>query len=123
LLLTVKQLAKAYGYLWALRQLDLSIGPGQLVALLGPNGAGKTTLLRLLAGLTPPSAGVIELDGQPVAGNATVRSQIGLLAPADHLYDQLTVLETCASLRRSMINVARPASCWRHWKKWVSTRA
>lgn len=93
MLLTVKQLAKAYGYLWALRQLDLSIGPGQLVALLGPNGAGKTTLLRLLAGLTPPSAGVIELDGQPVAGNATVRSQIGLLAPADHLYDQLTVLE------------------------------
>ncbi len=88
--LTVKQLAKAYGYLWALRQLDLELAPGEFVALLGPNGAGKTTFLKLLAGLTAPSSGTIELDGASVAG---ARGQIGLLAPADHLYDQLTVRE------------------------------
>lgn len=91
--LTVKQLAKAYGYLWALRQLDLTLAPGELVALLGPNGAGKTTLLKLLAGLTSPTSGVIELDGQALTANATARGQIGLLAPAEHLYDQLTVRE------------------------------
>ncbi|MGZ8434615.1 MAG: heme ABC exporter ATP-binding protein CcmA [Candidatus Binatia bacterium] len=92
--LIVNQLAKAYGYLWALRPLDLELVPGEFVALLGPNGAGKTTLLRLLAGLSTPTAGSIELDGKTLAANAsTLRGQIGLLAPADHLYDQLTVLE------------------------------
>lgn len=92
--LIVKQLAKAYGYLWALRQFDLVLAPGDFVALLGPNGAGKTTLLKLLAGLTTPTMGTIELDGRVLTTTASaVRGQIGLLAPADHLYDQLTVLE------------------------------
>ena len=92
--LIVNQLAKAYGYLWALRPLDLEIAPGEFIALLGPNGAGKTTLLKLLAGLSTPTAGTIELDGKSVAANsATRRGHIGLFAPADHLYDQLTVLE------------------------------
>ena len=92
--LIVNQLAKAYGYLWALRPLDLEIAPGEFIALLGPNGAGKTTLLKLLAGLSTPTTGTIELDGKSVAANsATRRGHIGLFAPADHLYDQLTVLE------------------------------
>ncbi len=92
--LIVNQLAKAYGYLWALRPLDLEFVAGEFIALLGPNGAGKTTLLKLLAGLSTPTAGTIELDGKTLAANsATLRGQIGLLAPADHLYDQLTVLE------------------------------
>src|SRR5207237_9694140 len=38
------------------------------VALLGPNGAGKTTLLKLLAGMLPPRAGQVTLDGRPVSG-------------------------------------------------------
>jgi heme ABC exporter ATP-binding subunit CcmA len=92
--LIVNQLAKAYGYLWALRPLDLELVAGEFIALLGPNGAGKTTLLKLLAGLSTPTAGTIELDGKTRAANsAAQRGQIGLLAPADHLYDQLTVLE------------------------------
>ncbi|MDO9378373.1 MAG: ABC transporter ATP-binding protein [Nocardioidaceae bacterium] len=40
--------------------------PGSTVGLLGPNGSGKSTLLRLLAGLRPPSAGAVELDGRPL---------------------------------------------------------
>ncbi|MGA2977600.1 MAG: ATP-binding cassette domain-containing protein [Spirochaetia bacterium] len=43
--------------------IDISIGRGELVGVIGPNGAGKTTLLRLLAGLLPPSAGKVTLDG------------------------------------------------------------
>jgi len=49
--LTVKKLSKAYGFFWALKDLNLDLPPGELVALLGPNGAGKTTLLKLIAGL------------------------------------------------------------------------
>jgi heme exporter protein A len=92
--LTVQKLSKAYGFFWALKDLNLDLSPGELVALLGPNGAGKTTLLKLIAGLTPPSLGKIELDRVPFSrGNGKSRAQIGLLAPAAHLYEDLTARE------------------------------
>ncbi len=55
-----------------LQGIDLRIPPGTLVAVTGPNGAGKTSLLRLLAGLAPPDAGAVLLDGVPVHGGAGV---------------------------------------------------
>jgi heme exporter protein A len=92
--LTVQKLSKAYGFFWALKDLNLDLPPGELVALLGPNGAGKTTLLRLIAGLTAPSLGRIELDSLPFSrAIGSSRAQIGLLAPAAHLYEDLTVRE------------------------------
>ncbi|HET9295489.1 MAG TPA: heme ABC exporter ATP-binding protein CcmA [Candidatus Binatia bacterium] len=92
--MTVKKLSKAYGFFWALKDLNLDLPPGELVALLGPNGAGKTTLLKLIAGLIPPSLGKIELDRMPFShANGSSRAQIGLLAPAAHLYEDLTVRE------------------------------
>jgi heme exporter protein A len=92
--LTVQKLSKAYGFFWALKDLNLDLPPGELVALLGPNGAGKTTLLRLIAGLTPPSLGRIELDSMPFSrAIGSSRAQIGLLTPAAHLYEDLTVRE------------------------------
>jgi len=92
--LTVNKLAKAYGFLWALKDLDLDLPPGSFLAVLGPNGAGKTTLLKLLAGLIAPTAGTIEFDAKPITGSDPGwRRQIGFLAPADHLYENLTVEE------------------------------
>ncbi len=49
-----------------LRGLDLVAQPGELTAVIGPNGAGKTTLLKTIAGLIPPAAGTVLLDGQPL---------------------------------------------------------
>ena len=50
--------------LWALRDIDLVIEPGETVGVLGRNGAGKTTLLRMLAGVTRPSAGRLTISGR-----------------------------------------------------------
>ena len=92
--LSIDKLSKAYGFLWALRDVHLDFQPGQLVALLGPNGAGKTTLLRLLAGLIVPTLGSIRFDGvEFAAGNTGLRRKIGFLSPVDHLYENLTVAE------------------------------
>jgi heme ABC exporter ATP-binding subunit CcmA len=92
--LTVDNIAKAYGYLWALKDIRLELRPGDLVALLGPNGAGKTTLLKLLAGLIAPTTGSILIDGQSVTRAAPLmRGTVGMLAPAEHLYEHLTVKE------------------------------
>jgi heme ABC exporter ATP-binding subunit CcmA len=92
--LTVHQLAKAYGLLWALKDFSFDLLPGEVVALLGPNGAGKTTLLKLLAGLIPPTKGEILLNGFQFERSTPIqRAAIGFLAPGEHLYESLTVRE------------------------------
>jgi len=90
--LCIDKLSKAYGFLWAVHDLSVELDSGDLIALLGPNGAGKTTLLKLLAGLITPTTGSIRFDET----SGTVRpsrARTGLLMPADHLYDNLTVQE------------------------------
>jgi heme exporter protein A len=92
--LTIQRLSKSYGFLWALKDLNLELSAGELVALLGPNGAGKTTLLKLIAGLIAPTQGKIELDGARFSGASELaRADIGLLTPAGHLYENLTLRE------------------------------
>lgn len=76
--------------------LDLILLPGRRLGVLGGNGVGKTTLLHTLAGLRPPAAGRVLLDGQPLAAlpRNRVARRLGLL-PQDH-EDAFpaTVLET-----------------------------
>lgn len=52
----------------AIRDLTFTIPQGQLVCIVGPSGAGKTTLLKCIAGLLPPTAGKLELQGKPISG-------------------------------------------------------
>jgi cobalamin transport system ATP-binding protein len=61
--LVLSQAGAAIDQRWLVRDLDVSLSPGQFVALVGPNGSGKTTALRLLAGLLAPSAGTASVDG------------------------------------------------------------
>lgn len=89
---TAHQLSKAYGYVWALRDVNLELADGECVALLGPNGAGKSTLLRLLCALIRPTRGDIGIDGISPE-EARARAVIGLLSPHDHLYEKLTAEE------------------------------
>jgi ABC-2 type transport system ATP-binding protein len=61
--LTVEALRKTYGDTVALKGIDLTVGPGELVGLLGPNGAGKSTLVKIACGLVNPTAGTATITG------------------------------------------------------------
>jgi energy-coupling factor transport system ATP-binding protein len=63
----LRRVTAAYERRAVLRDIDLEVRPGELVALMGRNGAGKTTLLRSLMGLHRPSAGRIEVAGRDAA--------------------------------------------------------
>lgn len=90
--LRTKALTKSYGDLVALHPLDLVVPEGQRLAIVGHNGSGKTTLMRMAAGLLEPSAGVVEILGDP-AGSLDARASLSFLPDSPVLYDDLSVLE------------------------------
>ncbi len=81
-------IAQIAGRRWALRHLDFSIRPGQLVALVGPSGAGKTTVTYLLPRLYDPTEGEIELDGHDLrdVSQESLAAQIGVVTQETYLF-------------------------------------
>ncbi len=65
--LTLEQVSHAYGAVQAVREVSLTLAPGELVCLLGPSGCGKTTVLRLTAGLEELQKGRVLIDGRVAA--------------------------------------------------------
>ena len=66
--LSVSNLSKSYGGVQAVRDVSLSVAPGEMVAIIGPNGAGKTTCFNMLNGQLAPDRGDIRLDGASLVG-------------------------------------------------------
>lgn len=87
--LQITGLDKSYGAAYALRDVSLSVAPGEIHALCGHNGAGKSTLIKILSGVIEPDAGLIQLNGSAVgfrnpqqaqqAGVALVDQEISLI--------------------------------------------
>lgn len=92
--LQVRGLSKAFRGSWALRGMDLELGPGETLVLFGPNGSGKTTLLKILATLLRPTRGTGTLGGADlVRERERVRRRVGLLSHGSYLYEDLTPRE------------------------------
>jgi branched-chain amino acid transport system ATP-binding protein len=95
----VRGMSGGYDGVPAVRDLDLDVAVGEVVALLGPNGAGKTTTLMSIVGALRPLAGSVELLGRSTAGWPVHRvAQLGVaLVPADRgVFHQLSVRENLA---------------------------
>jgi branched-chain amino acid transport system ATP-binding protein len=94
--LAVRDLSAGYRGVPVVRELNLEVRPGEVVALLGPNGAGKTTTLETIAGLNRPISGTVELSGQNVGGepaHVLARRSVALVPEGRALFPGLTVRE------------------------------
>ena len=85
--------SKRFGTHTALHPTDLVISRGQAALLVGANGAGKSTLLRLIAGLSRPSEGLLQIGGHDLQRTPEARAAIGLISHQTLLYDELTARE------------------------------
>ena len=77
----------------ALEQVDLHVDPGEFVAIVGASGCGKSTLLRMVAGLEVPTAGSVDIDGDPILGPGPDR---GMVFQSYTLFPWRTVAENVA---------------------------
>jgi ABC-type multidrug transport system ATPase subunit len=83
--------SRHFGRFAALRSIDARFETGRLYAVLGENGAGKSTLLRVIAGLVPPTRGMVTLFGHTQL--SAVRYRLAYMAHASLLYDELDAME------------------------------
>jgi branched-chain amino acid transport system ATP-binding protein len=94
--LVLKELSAGYRGVPVVRELNLEVRPGEVVALLGPNGAGKTTTLETIAGLNRPISGTVDLSGQTISGvpaHLLARRGLALVPEGRALFPGLTVRE------------------------------
>jgi multiple sugar transport system ATP-binding protein len=89
-------IAKQFGEVSVLRDIDLDVRAGEFITILGPSGCGKSTLLRIIAGLEPQSEGTVAIDGVSMDGLAPDKRDIAMVFQSYALYPHLTVAENIA---------------------------
>lgn len=92
----LKDLVKSYGEKTVLRNFNLSIGEGEMVALLGPSGCGKSTSLKILAGLEQADSGEVIINGRDVSGLPTRKRNLGIVFQAYSLFPHMDAVDNVA---------------------------
>lgn len=101
-MIEVSNLGKRYGTLEAIRGVNFSINPGEVVGLLGPNGAGKTTIMKILTCFMFPSFGTATVNGWDIFERPLeIKRLVGYLPENAPLYTDLNVLEYLSFMAES----------------------
>jgi branched-chain amino acid transport system ATP-binding protein len=94
--LRAEGITSGYGGVPVIRDVSISVGPGEVVAIIGPNGAGKSTLLKSLVGILKLNSGRILLGADDVTGKPPedlARRGVGYVPQVNDIFEPLTVLE------------------------------
>jgi branched-chain amino acid transport system ATP-binding protein len=119
-LLEVKKLAAGYGHLEVIRDINLFVRPGEVVACIGANGAGKTTTLRAISGMIRPRHGRLMFGGQDVTGSSPERiARLGLahIPEGRGLFPRLSVEDTLRLVSNSTGRQVDIAAAYEHFPK------
>jgi glutamate transport system ATP-binding protein len=96
-LVVLDKVTKRFGNLYALREVDLEVGRGEVVVVVGPSGSGKSTLCRTINRLEPIDSGRITVDGRPLPEEgkalARLRADVGMVFQSFNLFAHKTVLQ------------------------------
>jgi glutamate transport system ATP-binding protein len=99
-LLEIRGVSKSFGVAAALRDVDLTVRAGEVVAIIGPSGSGKSTLCRTINGLESIDAGTVRIDGEhlPQEGKelAKLRSEVAMVFQSFNLFSNKTVIQNVA---------------------------
>ena len=102
---------KHFGDLHALRDINLTVGRGEVVVVLGPSGSGKSTLCRCINRLETIDAGVIMVDGaaQPAEGKElyTFRTEVGMVFQSFNLFSNRTILDNVTLAPRKILGQSK----------------
>jgi branched-chain amino acid transport system ATP-binding protein len=116
-MLEIKGLHVHYGYIHALKGIDLSVGQGEIVTLIGANGAGKSTTLNAVCGLVKASAGSIHLEGEDITNKAPyriVQRRVSQAPEGREVFPMLTVNE---NLRMGAFTVTNQETISRSYER------
>jgi glutamate transport system ATP-binding protein len=96
-LVVMEHVEKHFGDLHVLRDINLTVQPGEVVVVIGPSGSGKSTLCRTINALEPIDSGTIVIDGKPMPAEgrplAKLRSEVGMVFQSFNLFAHKTVLD------------------------------
>jgi simple sugar transport system ATP-binding protein len=99
--LVAEHIAKRFGAVTALRDVNLHLGHGEVLGLLGDNGAGKSTLVKILCGFQPPDSGRILLNGQEVSFKSVDQARA---AGIDAVYQDLALVNQLSVYHNMFLN-------------------
>ena len=93
-MLELREITKKYNNVPVVKKISFGVRAGEILGYLGPNGAGKSTTVKMLAGLVPPTSGMIYLDGEMIdTRGVEYKERIGYVPEQSDLYDHLSGME------------------------------
>lgn len=115
-IIELKNVKKSFGDLEVLKDINVSVGKGEVIVLIGPSGSGKSTLLRSITSLESIQGGSIEFHGEPIAlpgkkskgiKHEKVRQQIGMVFQHFNLFPHLSVESNIELALRQVKHVSK----------------